>query len=46
MFVFTLVILFIFFILYKLMLIVPMREVHVIERLGKFRAVLSPGFHF
>ncbi|MGL5047798.1 MAG: SPFH domain-containing protein [Shewanella sp.] len=46
MFVFTLVILFIFFILYKLMLIVPMREVHVIERLGKFRAVLNPGLHF
>ncbi|EGM68529.1 SPFH domain-containing protein [Shewanella sp. HN-41] len=46
MFLFTLIILFFFFILYKLMLIVPMREVHVIERLGKFRTVLSPGFHF
>lgn len=46
MFLFTLIILFIFFILYKLMLIVPMREVHVIERLGKFRTVLQPGFHF
>lgn len=46
MFVFTLVILFVLFILYKLMLIVPMREVHVIERLGKFRTVLQPGFHF
>ncbi|MCE9679920.1 paraslipin [Shewanella sp. AS1] len=46
MFIFTLVILFVFFILYKLLLIVPMREVHVIERLGKFRVVLMPGFHF
>lgn len=46
MFVFTLVVLFVFFILYKLLLIVPMREVHVIERLGKFRDVLQPGFHF
>lgn len=46
MFVFTLIILFVLFILYKLMLIVPMREVHVIERLGKFRTVLQPGFHF
>ncbi|MCL1126054.1 SPFH domain-containing protein [Shewanella surugensis] len=46
MFIFTLVVLFIFFILYKLLLIVPMREVNVIERLGKFRTVLQPGFHF
>ncbi|MCE9687597.1 paraslipin [Shewanella sp. AS16] len=46
MFIFTLVVLFVLFILYKLMLIVPMREVHVIERLGKFRTVLYPGFHF
>ncbi|ABV35077.1 band 7 protein [Shewanella sediminis HAW-EB3] len=46
MFVFTIFVLFIFFILYKLLLIVPMREVNVIERLGKFRAVLKPGFHF
>lgn len=42
----TLFVLFIFFILYKLLLIVPMREVNVIERLGKFRTVLQPGFHF
>ncbi|QYK01076.1 SPFH domain-containing protein [Shewanella psychrotolerans] len=46
MFAFTLIVLFVFFILYKLLLIVPMREVHVIERLGKFRTVLQPGFHF
>ena len=46
MFVITLIVLLLFFVLYKLMLIVPMREVNVIERLGKFRTVLSPGFHF
>jgi regulator of protease activity HflC (stomatin/prohibitin superfamily) len=27
-------------------IIVPMREAYVIERLGKFRAVLQPGMHF
>ncbi|WP_440875288.1 SPFH domain-containing protein [Thalassotalea sp. PLHSN55] len=43
---FTIVALFIMFIVYKLLLVVPMREVAVIERLGKFRAVLQPGFHF
>lgn len=42
----TIVFLIILFVLYKLMLVVPMREVNVIERLGKFRAVLQPGFHF
>ncbi|MCL1047738.1 SPFH domain-containing protein [Shewanella sp. 1_MG-2023] len=46
MFELTIAFLFIMFILYKLMLIVPMREVNVIERLGKFRTVLKPGFHF
>ncbi|MCG9728449.1 paraslipin [Shewanella sp. Isolate13] len=46
MFAFTFFVLFVFFILYKLLLIVPMREVNVIERLGKFRTVLQPGFHF
>ena len=43
---FTMVVLVVLFILYKLMLVVPMREIHVIERLGKFRAILEPGFHF
>ncbi|NQZ06355.1 MAG: paraslipin [Algicola sp.] len=42
----TISLLIILFILYKLLLVVPMREVNVIERLGKFRAVLQPGFHF
>ncbi len=34
------------FIVVKLVLIVPMREVCVVERLGKFRAVMKPGLHF
>lgn len=34
------------FLLYNLILVVPMREVCVIERLGKFRAVLDAGLHF
>lgn len=34
------------FILYHTIVVVPMRESIVIERLGKFRAVLKPGFHF
>jgi regulator of protease activity HflC (stomatin/prohibitin superfamily) len=46
MFTFTIIFLLVLFLLYKLMLIVPMREVHVIERLGKFLTVLKPGFHF
>ena len=32
-------------ILLKTAIVVPMREAYVIERLGKFRAVLKPGFH-
>ncbi|WDE11193.1 SPFH domain-containing protein [Thalassomonas haliotis] len=43
---FTFIFLGLLFILLKLVLIVPMREVCVIERLGKFRAVLQPGLHF
>ncbi|OUS29885.1 paraslipin [Thalassotalea sp. 42_200_T64] len=46
MFIFTIVFLGILFILFKLVLIVEMREVCVIERLGKFRAVMQPGLHF
>ncbi len=42
----TFFILFLGFIIYHLILIVPMRSVGVIERLGKFRAVLEPGLHF
>jgi len=44
--IFTFVCLGILFILLKLILIVEMREVCVIERLGKYRAVLTPGLHF
>ena len=44
--IFTFAFLAILFILLKLVLIVPMREVCVIERLGKFRAVMQPGLHF
>lgn len=34
------------FVLWHTIVIVPMRESIVVERLGKFRAVLGPGFHF
>jgi len=34
------------FIVVKLVLIVPMKEVCIIERLGKFRAIMQPGLHF
>lgn len=42
----TFVFLAILFIVLKLVLVVQMKEVCVIERLGKFRAVLAPGLHF
>ena len=41
----TMIILIIAFIFYHLILIVPMREACVIERLGKFKGVLDPGLH-
>ena len=34
------------FVLWNTMVVVPMRENLVIERLGKFRKVLGPGFYF
>ena len=43
---FTFIFMALLFILVKLILIVPMREVCVVERLGKFRAVMQPGLHF
>ncbi len=43
---FTFAFLALLFILLKLVLIVQMKEVCVIERLGKFRAVMQPGLHF
>lgn len=42
----TFVFLALLFIVLKLVLVVQMKEICVIERLGKFRAVLSPGLHF
>ncbi len=42
----TFVLLALLFVLMKLILIVQMKEVCVIERLGKFRAVMQPGLHF
>jgi len=42
----TFVLLITFFILWKLVLIVEMREICVIERLGKFKMVMEPGLHF
>ena len=41
----TMITLVIAFIFYHLILIVPMREAGVIERLGKFKGVLDPGLH-
>ena len=43
---FTILMLIVAFIAYNLILIVPMRELCVIERLGKFRSTLEPGLHF
>jgi regulator of protease activity HflC (stomatin/prohibitin superfamily) len=44
--VFTILVLITLFILLKTFVVVPMREAVIVERLGKFRAVLQPGFHF
>ena len=42
----TVILLIVMFIVWKTVIIVPMREMCVVERLGKFRAVLEPGIHF
>ena len=42
----TVILLIAMFIVWKTVIIVPMREMCIVERLGKFRAVLEPGFHF
>ncbi len=34
------------FIIWKMMIVVPMREAAILERLGKFQKRLNPGFHF
>lgn len=43
---FTILTIVLLFIAWHTLVVVPMRESIVIERLGKFRAVLGPGFHF
>ena len=45
MFFITIIFLIIGTILWNLVIIVPMREAYVVERLGKFKAVLMPGIH-
>ena len=42
----TIISIILLFILWQTLLVVPMRETVVVERLGKFIAVLEPGFHF
>ena len=42
----TILVLVVLFLLWKTFVVVPMRESVVVERLGKFRDVLEPGFHF
>ena len=44
--IFTVLVLLALFIVLKMVIIVPMREAVVKERLGKFAGVLNPGFHF
>ncbi len=44
--IFTFILIGLLFLLVKLILIVEMREVCVVERLGKFRAIMQPGIHF
>ncbi|MBV1876014.1 MAG: paraslipin [Pseudomonadales bacterium] len=45
-FYFTILLLLLVGLLYQLVLVVPMRQMCVIERLGKFRAIYEPGLHF
>jgi regulator of protease activity HflC (stomatin/prohibitin superfamily) len=43
---FTILILILAFLFWKTVIVVPMREAFVVERLGKFRVILRPGLHF
>lgn len=43
---FTFLTIFVLFVLYNTIVVVPMRESYVVQRLGKFKKVLEPGFHF
>jgi regulator of protease activity HflC (stomatin/prohibitin superfamily) len=42
----TLLLLLVIFIIWKMFIVISMREVGILERLGKFKKVLEPGFHF
>ena len=42
---FTMAVLIFLFLFWKTVVIVPMREAYVVERLGKFKDVLRPGLH-
>ncbi len=42
----TVILLIAMFVVWRTVIVVPMREMCVVERLGKFRAVLEPGIHF
>lgn len=42
---FTIFCVLVFFVLYQTVIVIPMRESIVVERLGKFRSALGPGFH-
>ncbi|HSE40851.1 MAG TPA: SPFH domain-containing protein, partial [Acidobacteriota bacterium] len=42
----TILFLLLLFILWKMFIVVPMREAVIKERLGTFSGVLTPGFHF
>ena len=43
---FTIFVLIALFLVLRTFVVVPMREAVVVERLGRFRVVLQPGFHF
>ena len=42
---FTVAVLVLLFLFWKTVVIVPMKEAYVVERLGKFRTILRPGLH-
>ncbi len=43
---FTILFLVFLFIVWKMMIVIPMREAAILERFGKFQKRLNPGFHF
>jgi regulator of protease activity HflC (stomatin/prohibitin superfamily) len=42
----TVILLIALFIVWQTVVVVPMREIYIVERLGKFRTALEPGIHF